>query len=254
MRVQEHDFEPGRDDADEDAGVRRLDRRAAHRDPLRGATPTSTTLARADGKPLPGYEPGSHVDLHLPNGLVRQYSLINPGQTESYALGIKRDPASREGACAVVHDESRRQDAKIRARNNFALKEDASTSSCWPAASASRRSGWRSGSPSLGRLAALLRLPLARRHRVSRIASSGWPRATTSTTSAKASSSTSPMWRRPRRTRIFIVALTPMLSAFEAATANWPREQVHVEHFTPKQEPDKKGGFVVELRAWARSS
>ena len=38
-----------------------------------------------------------------------------------------------------------------------------------------------------------------------------------------------------------------MLNAFEAATADWPREQVHVEYFTPKQEPDKKGGFVVEL-------
>ena len=38
-----------------------------------------------------------------------------------------------------------------------------------------------------------------------------------------------------------------MLNAFEAATASWPREQVHIEYFTPKQEPDKKGGFVVEL-------
>ena len=38
-----------------------------------------------------------------------------------------------------------------------------------------------------------------------------------------------------------------MLKAFEAATADWPRAQIHVEYFTPKQEADKKGGFVVEL-------
>ena len=38
-----------------------------------------------------------------------------------------------------------------------------------------------------------------------------------------------------------------MLKAFEAATAIWPREQIHIEYFTPKQEPAKTGGFVVEL-------
>src|SRR5262249_25630588 len=31
-------------------------------------------LAPVDGKPLPPYAPGAHIDLHLPNGLIRQYS------------------------------------------------------------------------------------------------------------------------------------------------------------------------------------
>jgi vanillate O-demethylase ferredoxin subunit len=39
----------------------------------------------------------------------------------------------------------------------------------------------------------------------------------------------------------------PMLATFEAATAKWPREQIHVESFTPKAEPAKTGGFTVEL-------
>ena len=38
-----------------------------------------------------------------------------------------------------------------------------------------------------------------------------------------------------------------MLKAFEAATADWPRAQIHVEYFTPKAEPARKGGFTVEL-------
>jgi ferredoxin len=38
-----------------------------------------------------------------------------------------------------------------------------------------------------------------------------------------------------------------MMTAFEAATANWPRELIHVEYFMPKQQPAKIGGFVVEL-------
>ena len=39
-----------------------------------------------------------------------------------------------------------------------------------------------------------------------------------------------------------------MLAAFEAATANWPAEQKHVEYFTAKQAPALEGGFVVELK------
>src|SRR5262245_62215379 len=64
-------------------------------------------FAPLDGKPLPPYEPGAHIDLHLPNGLVRQYSLINAEpDASSYTVGIKRDPASRGGS-RYVHAELR---------------------------------------------------------------------------------------------------------------------------------------------------
>jgi len=85
-------------------------------------------FAPLDGKPLPTYEPGAHIDLHLPNGLVRQYSLINAEPDgSSYTVGIKRDPASRGGS-RYVHDELRvGKTLKISApRNNFALVESAS--------------------------------------------------------------------------------------------------------------------------------
>jgi ferredoxin len=52
----------------------------------------------------------------------------------------------------------------------------------------------------------------------------------------------------PKDAHLYCCGPTPMLKAFEAATKEWPREQIHVEYFTPKQEVDKKaGGFVVEL-------
>ena len=38
-----------------------------------------------------------------------------------------------------------------------------------------------------------------------------------------------------------------MLSAFEAATADWPRDQVHVEYFTAKDAAAVEGGFTVRL-------
>ena len=36
------------------------------------------TLRRPDGGRLPPYKPGAHIDIHLPNGLIRQFSLLNP--------------------------------------------------------------------------------------------------------------------------------------------------------------------------------
>ena len=55
-------------------------------------------FARPDGAVLPAAEPGAHIDLHLANGMVRQYSLTRPDPAPTqYILGIKRDAASRGG-------------------------------------------------------------------------------------------------------------------------------------------------------------
>ena len=60
-----------------------------------------------DGQPLPHFTAGAHVDIHLPNGLVRQYSLCNPqGETHRYVVGVKRDPHSRGGSLCI-HDDLR---------------------------------------------------------------------------------------------------------------------------------------------------
>lgn len=59
-------------------------------------------LAAADGGELPPFEAGAHVDLHLGEGLVRQYSLCgDPADRRVYRLGILRDPKSRGGSIAA---------------------------------------------------------------------------------------------------------------------------------------------------------
>ena len=51
------------------------------------------------GGTLPTAEPGAHIDVHLPNGLVRQYSLTVPDpEPVRYAVCVKRDAASRGGS------------------------------------------------------------------------------------------------------------------------------------------------------------
>jgi ferredoxin-NADP reductase len=58
---------------------------------------------------LPGAAPGAHIDLHLPNGQIRQYSLTNaqghPKQS-SYQIAVARDAHSRGGS-DWIHDKLR---------------------------------------------------------------------------------------------------------------------------------------------------
>jgi len=65
---------------------------------------TSFELARADGAPLPPFSAGSHIDVQVPGGLTRQYSLCNDsGEQHRYRIAVLRDPASRGGSVAM-HD------------------------------------------------------------------------------------------------------------------------------------------------------
>ncbi|MEY4710706.1 MAG: hypothetical protein RIS88_156, partial [Pseudomonadota bacterium] len=83
----------------------------------------SYELARADGGPLPAFSAGSHIDVHLPGAIVRQYSLCNDEQeTHRYRIAVLRDPASRGGSIAM-HDRVKAGDTlTISApRNHFPL-------------------------------------------------------------------------------------------------------------------------------------
>jgi ferredoxin-NADP reductase/ferredoxin len=62
------------------------------------------TLEPADGGPAPAWDAGAHVDLHLPCGLIRQYSLCgDPGQQDRWQVAVFREPAGRGGS-DFVHD------------------------------------------------------------------------------------------------------------------------------------------------------
>jgi len=90
----------------------------------------SLELVAEGGGALPAFTAGSHVDVHLPGGLTRQYSLCNsPAETHRYVLGVLRDAASRGGS-AAVHDQVAEGDTlHISApRNHFALAPDAKNS------------------------------------------------------------------------------------------------------------------------------
>lgn len=84
-------------------------------------------LVAEDGSPLPAFSAGSHVDVHLPGGLTRQYSLCNdPMESHRYLIGVLRDPASRGGSVAIHDLVAEGQLLQISApANHFPLAHDA---------------------------------------------------------------------------------------------------------------------------------
>jgi ferredoxin-NADP reductase len=63
------------------------------------------TLTDPDQWELPPFKPGAHIDLHLPNGIVRTYSLCNePADNRRYVIAVKREGDGRGGS-RTLHDE-----------------------------------------------------------------------------------------------------------------------------------------------------
>ena len=59
----------------------------------------SLELADPDGAPLPDWSPGAHLDLRLPSGLVRSYSLHgDPDERDVYRVAVQRAADGRGGS------------------------------------------------------------------------------------------------------------------------------------------------------------
>lgn len=82
----------------------------------------SLELVPRDGGHWPAAEAGAHIDLELPNGLVRQYSIINPGEPDSYKIAVLREPHGRGGSAYIFDKLTPGTDLGIGGpRNNFPL-------------------------------------------------------------------------------------------------------------------------------------
>lgn len=85
---------------------------------------SSFELVSSDGDLLPAFQAGAHIDVHLGDGLIRQYSLANcSSEQQRYVIGVLRDPHSRGGSEYVHTQLQCGQRLTISApRNLFALE------------------------------------------------------------------------------------------------------------------------------------
>ena len=210
-------------------------------------------FADPEGRPLPAYDPGAHIDIHLPGGLMRQYSLARPDRYgQPYLVGIKLDRAGRGGS-RWLHDEARVGELfRIASpRNHFPLAEDAAHSvliaggiGVTPVWCMAQR---------LEALGAPFELHYAVRTRADAAflteLETMEPRARLHV-DAEAEGVLDVagiVAAAPAAAHLYCCGPAPMMAAFEASVAGRPAEQVHVEYFSAAPPAPIEGGFVVAL-------
>jgi ferredoxin-NADP reductase len=215
------------------------------------------TFHRIGGGALPAYKPGAHIDLHLPNGMIRHFSLCVPNtDAESYTVGIKKDPASRGGTRYVFEEMRVGAEIKVSApRNNFPLVDNASNivliaggigiTPVWCMAQelAAQQRPWQL------HYSCRSRDEMAFLDALQALAPGAVQFHFDDEAAGKFLDLAGIIAAAPADTHFYCCGPKPMLAAFEAATADRPRSQVHVEYFTAKEEAaaDTLGGFWVEL-------
>ena len=59
----------------------------------------------AGGSELPQFSAGAHIAIHVPNGMLRKYSLCNdPAERDRYQVAVKREVNGRGGSCSLTDD------------------------------------------------------------------------------------------------------------------------------------------------------
>lgn len=87
----------------------------------------SLRLVDPEGRELPPWGPGAHIDLVLPSGLIRQYSLCGDVEDRySFRVGVLNDPSSRGGSKEIHESNLIGKHLTVRGpRNHFHLSDDA---------------------------------------------------------------------------------------------------------------------------------
>jgi vanillate O-demethylase ferredoxin subunit len=201
---------------------------------------------------MPAFAAGAHIDIRLPNGMVRQYSLCNPqAERHRYLVGVKRDPASRGGS-RFMHEELR-VGTLLRTslpRNSFPLAEGAAYSvliaggigvtpiRCMVDRLQALGTSWELHYGVRRRAEAVFLDELrARSSRLHLHVDEEAPGIVMDIAAIVRAA--------PEDAHLYCCGPAPMLKAFEAATAARPEGHVHLEYFSSDASAAADGGFSV---------
>lgn len=211
------------------------------------------SLRDPGGAPLPGWQPGAHIDLVLGPGLVRQFSLCgDPADRAQWRIGVLRE-ASGRGGSAYVHDKLM-EGTVVPARgprNHFPL-EPASRylfiaggigiTPLLPMIAAADAAGtpWTLTYGGRTRASMAFRGELAARY-PGRVELR--PQDETGLLDLDS------LLGEPRPgTLVYCCGPEPLLAAAEARCAAWPDGSLHIERFAPRPDSgEPQAGFEVEL-------
>jgi vanillate O-demethylase ferredoxin subunit len=211
-----------------------------------------------DGRDLPPFEAGAHIDVEAAPGIVRQYSLCNsPDERHRYQIGVLRERDSRGGSVAM-HDRVRPGDVvRISApRNLFRLVPGDHCSLLL--AGGIGITPMLSMAESLSGIGAEFSLHYAVRSRArmafaSRIASSSFAdHVTTYVDDEPATGSLAVqalLSKHDRRTHVYMCGPGGFIQHVEttALQCGWLPTQLHKEYFAPVVDTSAKQGFTVRI-------
>jgi tetrachlorobenzoquinone reductase len=206
----------------------------------------------ADGSQVPAFTAGAHVDLHLRNGMVRQYSIVNSELDRSrYLLGVKREHAGRGGS-RFLHDVLRVGELLRLStpRNNFPLVEaphsvliaggiGITPIRCMVDRAERLGQSWE------------LHYAVQRREQAmfARDLEALGPRVHLHVDAEHGGllGLAAIVGKARRDAHLYCCGPAGMMEAFKGSTADWPAGQVHVEYFTHTPPEVPRADFVVEL-------
>lgn len=212
------------------------------------------TLRHPEGRPLPQWQPGAHVDLVLRADLVRQYSLCgDPADRSRFQVAVLREPESRGGSSHVHEVLTEGESVRVRGpRNHFPLVK---------AKNYLFIAGGIGITPILPMLAAVdatradWRLVYGGRTRASMAFGETLRRAYGERVSLRPQDEyglldlASLLGKPQRKTAVYSCGPEPLLAAVEAGCEKWPSGSLHLERFAPKRDlaAGPRSSFEVEL-------
>ena len=209
-----------------------------------------------NGAAIPAAGPGAHIDIHLPNGMIRPYSLVNSGKDNRYTIGVKRDAAGRGGS-ACLHDAVKGGSVLTVGlpRNNFPL-EEAADHTVLIAGGIGITPIW-SMAERLQEIGRSFELHYACRNRgdvafLGKLEQLSEARIHIDNEAGGFLDLGAIIDQAPAGSHLYCCGPTPMLDAFEAKTSNHDPAHVHLERFGPVEEVSREGGFVVALEKSGR--
>jgi ferredoxin-NADP reductase len=213
----------------------------------------SLELQRPDGGRLPDWTPGAHIDLILPNGVTRPYSLCgDPRDWQRYRVGVLRDADSRGGS-HYIHDslEVGHSITFGGPRNNFAVV---------PSPYFSFIAGGVGVTPILPMLRMveqleadwrLLYLGRSRETMAFLDELADWPDRVEVHAADELGRANIALWLggAPEGSKLYVCGPTRLLDSVEELTTDWRRGWVRVERFTAREQsaPSRTTPFEVEL-------
>lgn len=224
---------------------------------LESSDTVSFELVAEDGQPLPQFEAGAHINVQVPDGPSRSYSLVDSlSQTDHYVIAVKREPQSRGGS-SWFHEKAR-VGMTLHVSppaNEFALEETA-TASIFVAGGI----GITPMLSMIGRLnqlgrrwqlhySARVKEQMAFTDLVQELACSGqgevhlyFTAGGTGRMQLEAINAAT-----QNDAHFYCCGPTSLIDAFLAATRDRPAHAVHYERFAASQEAASEGGFTLNL-------